>query len=127
MLLGDNFSSDVQSPRFFATWSRDYYAEAVRRLHAAGKRVAVHVDGRLRGLLRAMREIDVDCIDAVTPSPMGDLTPAQCRQEAGPGMIDRGAGWERSPSRYAGEQGTHHRRVPFGLGQSILAWRLHRL
>lgn len=87
VLMGDNFSSDVQSPRFFKEWSRDYYAEAVRRLHRAGKYVAVHVDGRMRGLLNALAEIGVDCIDAVTPKPMGDLTPQECRDEAGHDLI----------------------------------------
>jgi len=87
VLMGDNFSSDVQSPRFFDEWSRDYYVEAVRRLHRAGKYVAVHVDGRLRGLLNALAEIGVDCIDAVTPKPMGDLTPQECRNEAGTELI----------------------------------------
>ena len=87
ILMGDNFSSDIQPPHFFAEWSRAYYAEAVRRLHAAGKRVAVHIDGRLRGLLKELAAIGVDCADAVTPAPMGDLTPEQCRNEAGPGLI----------------------------------------
>jgi hypothetical protein len=87
IILGDNFSSDIQPPHFFAEWSRDYYAEAIRRLHAAGKRVAVHIDGRLRGALRMFAEIGADCADAVTPKPMGDLTPAECRREAGPEMV----------------------------------------
>lgn len=87
ILLGDNFSSDVQSPRFFREWSREYYREAVRRLHAAGKFVAVHVDGRMKGLLREFAEIGMDCIDAVTPKPSGDLFPAECRREAGPNLI----------------------------------------
>lgn len=87
IVMGDNFSSDLQPPHFFREWSRPFYAEAIRRLHEAGKQVAVHVDGRLRGLLRAFSEMEVDCIDATTPAPMGDLTPAQCRLEAGPAMI----------------------------------------
>lgn len=87
VIMGDNFSSDVQPPSFFTEWSRDYYAEAVRRLHRAGKYVAVHVDGRLRGLLNACAGVGVDCIDAVTPKPMGDLTPTECRDEAGPRLI----------------------------------------
>jgi hypothetical protein len=85
--MGDNFSSDVQSPRFFAEWSRPYYAEAIRRLHAAGKYVAVHIDGRMRGALAMFREIGADCCDAATPAPMGDLTPGECRDEAGPHFI----------------------------------------
>ena len=85
--LGDNFSSDIQPPRFFAEWSRAYYVEAIRRLHAAGKFVAVHIDGRLRGALRMFAEIGADAADAVTPAPMGDLTSAECRDEAGPELI----------------------------------------
>jgi hypothetical protein len=59
----------------------------VRRLHAAGKHVAVHIDGRLKGALQMIRETGADCADAVTPTPMGDLSPAQCREEAGPDFI----------------------------------------
>jgi len=87
VIMGDNFSSDVQSPAFFARWSKAYYDEAVRRLHAAGKRVAVHIDGRLRGSIRMICQSGADCGDAITPTPMGDLTPAECRDEAGPDFI----------------------------------------
>ena len=87
VLMGDNFSSDIQPPHFFEEWSKAYYVEAVRRLHKAGKFVAVHIDGKLRGALRMFAEIGVDCADAVTPKPMGDLTPAECRAEAGPRCI----------------------------------------
>lgn len=89
VLMGDNFSSDIQPPEFFAKWSAPYYREAIRRLHAAGKRVAVHVDGRLRGALAMMRDIGADCCDAVTPAlaPGGDLVARECRAEAGPDLI----------------------------------------
>jgi hypothetical protein len=87
VVMGDNFSGDVQPPGFFRTWSGDYYEQAVSRLHAAGKRVAVHIDGRLRGALGMIRDTGADAADAVTPRPMGDLSPAQCREEAGPGFI----------------------------------------
>ena len=87
VIMGDNFSSDIQPPAFFREWSAAYYEEAVRRLHDAGKFVAVHIDGRLRGALRMIRETGADCGDAITPIPFGDLTPAQCREEAGPDFI----------------------------------------
>jgi len=87
IILGDNFSSDVQPPTFFREWSAAYHEEAVRRLHAAGKFVAVHIDGRLRRAIRMIRETGADCGDAITPTPFGDLTPAQCREEAGPDFI----------------------------------------
>ncbi|NOY81820.1 MAG: hypothetical protein GXP31_12560 [Kiritimatiellaeota bacterium] len=87
VILGDNFSSDIQPPRFFEAWARPFYVEAVRRLHASGKFVAVHIDGRLRSAVRMIRETGADCGDAITPAPMGDLTPAECRAEAGPDFI----------------------------------------
>ncbi|MBT3346434.1 MAG: hypothetical protein HN712_22010 [Gemmatimonadetes bacterium] len=90
IIMGDNFSSDIQPPHFFERWSKPYYAEAIRRLHDAGKYVAVHIDGKLAGALGMFREIGTDCADAVTPPPLGDLTPAACRQEAGDMILSGG-------------------------------------
>ncbi len=87
IIMGDNFSGDLQPPDFVRRWSGAYYQAAIERLHAAGKYVAVHIDGRLRGLLRLFADLGADCADAVTPTPMGDLTPRECREEAGPGLI----------------------------------------
>ena len=87
IILGDNFSSDVQPPQFFRRWSAPFYREAFTRIRRAGKFSSVHVDGRLRGLLREFAAMEADCIDAVTPAPMGDLDPEACRDEAGPDMI----------------------------------------
>lgn len=87
VIMGDNFSSDLQPPSFFNEWSRPFYTEAIRRLHAAGKYVAVHVDGMLRNAIAMIRDTGADCCDAVTPTPMGDLTPQACRDEAGPDFI----------------------------------------
>lgn len=87
IIMGDNFSSDVQPPRFFQEWSGPFYREAIRRIREAGKFSAVHIDGRLGGILGAFAGLGAACADAVTPAPMGDLTPLECRQEAGPGMI----------------------------------------
>jgi hypothetical protein len=87
IIMGDNFSSDVQTPRFFDEWSRPFYEEAIRRLHRAGKLVAVHIDGRLRGAIEMIRDVGADCGDAITPTPMGDLSPAECRAAAGKDFI----------------------------------------
>ena len=87
IMMGDNFSSDIQPPSFFRRYGEDYYREAVRRLHAAGKHVAVHIDGRLHEALEMVRDTGADCGDAITPVPMGDLEPAACREEAGPDFI----------------------------------------
>jgi len=87
VIMGDNFSSDVQSPRSFAEWSEPHYREAVRRLHAAGKHVAVHIDGKLRQAIGMIAGTGADCGDAITPGSVGGVTPDQCRSEAGPDFI----------------------------------------
>lgn len=90
IIMGDNFSSDIQPPKFFEKWSKSYYTEAVRRLHSAGKYVAVHIDGRLRGSLKMFSEIGIDCADAITPKPTGDLSPLECRIEGGTMILSGG-------------------------------------
>ncbi|MGC9318794.1 MAG: uroporphyrinogen decarboxylase family protein [Armatimonadota bacterium] len=87
IIVGDNFSSDIQPPHFVERWSRGFYEEAFARLHRAGKYVAVHADGKLHGMLRLLAEMDADCADAVSPGPVGGLTAAQCREEAGERLI----------------------------------------
>jgi len=87
LFVSDNLSSDVQSPRWFKRYSADHYRKMAAIAHDNGKVVSVHIDGRLRGLLHAVAECGIDGADAVTPAPWGDLTPAECRAEAGPRLI----------------------------------------
>ena len=87
ILMGDNFSSDVQPPSFFAQWSKDFYTKAIQIFHDHGKKVAVHVDGKQKGALAMLRDAGADAIDAVTPGSVGRYTPSQARAEAGDKLI----------------------------------------
>ena len=102
LLISDNYDSNVQTRDFFDVYVRDYYTEVARRLHAAGKYLAVHVDGESRGVLRWLADCGVDCADALTPSPMFALSPAEMRAEAGPELILSGG----IPATVFGESGT---------------------
>ena len=87
VLMGDNFTSDIQPPSFFEHWSRDYYAEAFRIFHEHGKKVAVHVDGKLKGAIQMIRDAGADAIDAVTPGSVGGCTAREARECAGNTLI----------------------------------------
>jgi hypothetical protein len=87
LVISDNYDSNVQTRDFFDRYVRDYYTEVARRLHAQGKYLAVHVDGESRGVLGWLAACGVDCADALTPTPMFALTPAQMRADAGPDLI----------------------------------------
>ena len=85
--MGDNFSSDVQSPKWLKRWSGDFYKKAHDIIHKHGKIVSEHIDGKLKGLIGTMRDLGADMIDAVTPGSVGGMTAAQAREEAGPDLI----------------------------------------
>jgi len=87
MFISDNLSSDVQHPAWFAKYSAEHYRWMADLAHAAGKPLVVHVDGRLRGILGAIAKLGVDAADAVTPAPHGDLTPLECRKDAGERLV----------------------------------------
>lgn len=87
LFVSDNLSSDVQYPAWFRKYSGEHYRWMAQVAHSAGKPIAIHVDGRLRGILAALNEVGIDAADAVTPAPWGDITGQQCRDEAGDKFI----------------------------------------
>jgi len=100
--ISDNFDSNIQNPRIFNEYSRGFYSEAAKRIHAKGKYFAVHIDGEMSGCLENFAQCGVDCIDAATPAPMFSLTPAQAREEAGNELILSGG----IPANVFGIEGT---------------------
>jgi len=85
--FGENLSSDLISPTMFRTYHDPYYRKRVAQLHSAGKRIYVHIDGGLRGLLPLLGPTGVDCAESLTPAPFGDMAIADFRKKAGEGII----------------------------------------
>lgn len=113
MIHSDNLTSDTHSPRWVQRYSSECYRTMTRIAHEHGKPIVTHIDGRLRGLLAATRDLGFDGADAATPAPWGDLTPAECRAEAGPGYILSGG---VPPSSF-------HRDVPLArFDAEVEAW-----
>ncbi|HBP39194.1 MAG TPA: hypothetical protein DD640_10755 [Clostridiales bacterium] len=100
MIFTDNLSSDVQSPSLFRQYSLEHYRNIADCLHAAGKTVSAHIDGRMGGLLGLLADAGIDVADACTPAPSGDIGPAEIRRQAGPRMIVMGG---VSPSKWLPE------------------------
>jgi hypothetical protein len=82
----DNLTSDVYTP-YFAGYLEPHYRAVLGRLHAAGSRVATHLDGTVRGLLPRLAQVGFDIVEALTPAPVGDATAAEMRALAGPRMV----------------------------------------
>ncbi|MCL2700815.1 MAG: hypothetical protein FWE88_03880 [Phycisphaerae bacterium] len=75
----ENFTSETMGPGRFAEFTLPVYRELFPQLHAAGKIVGVHYDGKLDSCKDLIAEAPVDLIESLTEPPEGDMTLAQCR------------------------------------------------
>ncbi len=77
----DNLSSDNLTG-FYDEYLGPTHRRRLAKLHAAGVKAAVHLDGTVRGLLPKLAAAGFDAVEALTPQPAGDLTPAEMRRLA---------------------------------------------
>jgi hypothetical protein len=87
LMIPENLSSEVVGARFFERYLRPYETKWAARIRAAGKYSFAHQDGTLRGLIRQVASTGLDVIEAVTPSPVGDIDFTQMRELVGPDTI----------------------------------------
>ena len=78
----DNLSSDNLAGLYDKYLAADHQRR-IERLHAAGIRCAVHLDGTVRGLLHKLVQVGFDAIEALTPKPAGDLDVSEIDALAG--------------------------------------------
>jgi uroporphyrinogen-III decarboxylase len=69
---GDNLTGEIVT-RLFERYQADFYRESIAILHDAGKKVGVHIDGTMHGIMPAVVETGMDFIESVTPKPVGDV------------------------------------------------------
>ncbi len=72
-LCGDNLDGFLVSPKLFESYFMPEYRKQAEVLHAHGKLMAVHMDGRLGSLKDLIARTPVDIVEALHPPPMGDL------------------------------------------------------
>jgi len=77
--LWENLSLEMIGPRQFRRRLVPIYQEILKILAAAGKRLAVHYDGKLRAISDDIATLDIDGIDSFTPPPEGDMSVAEAR------------------------------------------------
>lgn len=78
--LGDNITSDVVGRERFRNYLMPEYAKLMKRLAGTEKKLAVHMDGRLKSLKEDIAAAECDIIEAMTPSPMGDVSVKEARE-----------------------------------------------
>ena len=82
MHFPDNLSSDCTAG-VYDEFMAARHQRRLQRLHAAGVKCAVHLDGKVRGLLPKLVRSGFDAIEALPPKPAGDLEVEEIRELAG--------------------------------------------
>jgi hypothetical protein len=80
--FADNLSSDNLTS-YYERYMAGTHRRRLERLHAAGVKCAVHLDGTVHGLLPKLAALGFDAVEALTPTPAGDLDIMQMRAIAG--------------------------------------------
>jgi hypothetical protein len=75
----ENFTADTLGPRRYEEFLLPVYEEFFPMLHAAGKLIGCHYDGRLASCRKQIARAPIDLIESLTPPPEGDLTLAEAR------------------------------------------------
>jgi hypothetical protein len=86
-IFGDNVDNMSVSPELYAKYSIPYYQRKCEFLHAHGKTVLCHMDGRLQGLLPLVLETGIDVLDGITPAPMNDYALEELKAALGSRLI----------------------------------------
>ena len=73
LMIPENISSEVVGKRFFEKYMRKYQEKWVSRIAEAGKFSFVHMDGTLKGLIKEVSSTGFSVMEALTPSPVGDI------------------------------------------------------
>ena len=77
--FGENFNADAIGPKRYEEFILPVYEECIGILHAAGKVVGAHYDGRTASCAEPIGRSPLDLIESFTEPPEGDQTLAQAR------------------------------------------------
>lgn len=87
VMICENLSGETMGG-YFDSHIAPYLRPRVEGLHHRGKKCLIHIDGTLRGVIgKVHQSTGIDCIDAATPAPVGDVVVEDLRSLAGPDII----------------------------------------
>jgi len=71
--FGENIHDQLLSPRYFERYLLPFWEKRAGQLKRAGIFSHVHIDGFMRSILRYFADLPFDGIEALTPTPQGDV------------------------------------------------------
>ena len=71
--FGENIADAYLSPGYYETYMQPWYEKRSGQLRDAGIFTHIHIDGNFRNLLPYLKDIPFDGLEALTPTPQGDV------------------------------------------------------
>jgi hypothetical protein len=81
--FGENIHDHLLSPRYFERYLIPWWEKRSNQLRQAGIYTHVHIDGYFRSLLKYLRHLPFDGLEALTPQPQGDVTLEEIKEHIG--------------------------------------------
>lgn len=81
--FGENIHDHLLSPRYFEEYLIPFYEKRSGQLRKAGIFTHVHIDGYFSSLLPYLKDLPFDGLEALTPTPQGDVPLEQIKEHIG--------------------------------------------
>jgi hypothetical protein len=81
--FGENLHEALMGPRYFERYFIPFYEKRCGQLREAGIFTHVHMDGYFHALLKTLKHLPFDGLEALTPVPQGDVTLEEIKEHIG--------------------------------------------
>jgi len=81
--FGENIDEFLLSERYFEKYLIPFYEKRVGQLKKNGIYTYIHMDGHVRNLLKYLKYLPFDGIEALTPQPQGDVSIGEIKEHIG--------------------------------------------
>lgn len=81
--FGENIHDHLLSPRYWQHYLLPFWHKRVAQLRAAGIYTHMHLDGYFHTLLPTLHDLPFDGIEALTPTPQGDVELEEIKEHIG--------------------------------------------
>ncbi len=81
--FGENVDVNVIAPQYFEKYCIPFYKERANQVKKAGIYTHIHIDGNFKPLLKYLKNLPFDGLEALTPLPQGDVTLEEIKEAIG--------------------------------------------
>jgi hypothetical protein len=81
--FGENIDAYLLSPKYFEKYLIPFYEKRSNQLRNSGIYTHIHIDGHFKPILRYLKDLPFDGLEALTPLPQGDVSIEEMKESIG--------------------------------------------